>query len=72
MRDMEAITVARLLVNEFFCRFGLPDTLHTDQGRNFQSTLIKEICSLVGVHKTRTHLATSSLMVLSKDSTVRC
>ena len=54
MRDMEATTVARLLVNEFFCRFGLPDTLHTDQGRNFESSLIKEICSLLGIHKTRT------------------
>ena len=46
MRDMESTPPA--------CQFGLPDTLHTDQGRNFESTLIKEICSLVGVNKTHT------------------
>ncbi len=25
MRDMEATTVARILVDEFFCRYGMPD-----------------------------------------------
>ena len=54
MKDMEATTVAHLLVNEFICRFGLPDNLHTDQGRNFESVLIKEICSLLNIKKTRT------------------
>ena len=54
MRDMEATTVARLLVNEFFCQFGLPDFLHTDQGRNFESTLIKEVCALLNIKKTCT------------------
>lgn len=43
MKDMEAATIARLLVNEEICRFGLPDSVHTDQGRNFESTLIQEI-----------------------------
>ena len=31
-----------------------PDVLHTDQGRNFESALFKEVCLLLGVHKTRT------------------
>ena len=35
MPDSEATTVARLLVNEFICHFGVPEQLHTDQGRNF-------------------------------------
>ena len=34
--------------------FGVPDVLHTDQGRNFESTLLKETCLLLGVQKTRT------------------
>ena len=30
MPNMEAITVARIFVNEFICRFGVPEQLHTD------------------------------------------
>ena len=54
MKDMEAATIARLLVNEVICRFGVPDSVHTDQGRNFESTLLQEICQLLGIKKTRT------------------
>ena len=54
MPDSEATTVARLLVNEFICRFGVPEQLHTDQGRNFEYTLIKQICQLLGIRKTCT------------------
>ena len=28
--------------------------LHTDQGRNFESALLKAVCTLLGVSKTRT------------------
>ena len=54
MHDMEAQTVANLFVHHFVCRFGAPDYLHTDQGRNFESTLMAEICRLLGILKTRT------------------
>ena len=56
IKDMEAATVARCLVDEVirFCRLGVPDTIHTDQGKNFDSALIKEICELLGIKKTRT------------------
>ena len=46
---MEAATVARCLVDEVICRLGVPDTFHTDQGKNFDSALIKEICQLLGI-----------------------
>ena len=52
--DSEATTVAKILVNEFICRFGVPEQLHTDQGRNFESTLIKQIYQLLGIRKTST------------------
>ena len=52
--DMETATIARVLVNEFISRFGAPSHLHTDQGRSFESSLIKEICRLMGIVKTRT------------------
>ena len=54
MPDQEATTVANLLVREFICRFGIPSELHTDQGRQFESNLFKEICSLLDIEKTRT------------------
>ena len=54
MSNMEAHTVAELFVYNFVCRFGAPDYLHTDQGRNFESILLSEICKLLGVVKTRT------------------
>jgi len=43
-----------VLFNGFFARFGLPRQLHSDQGRNFESSLVKELCEITGVHKTRT------------------
>ena len=51
--NMEASIVAKVFVNEFVACFGAPVTLHTDQGRNFESALMKEICQLLGVTKTR-------------------
>ena len=38
---IEAKTVVERFVNQFVCRFGAPDNLHTDQGRNFESALRK-------------------------------
>ena len=52
--NQEAATVARVLVDGFFSRFGVPDELHSDQGRNFESALFKECCELLGIKKTRT------------------
>ena len=52
--NQEATTVARKLVDEFFCRFSPPEQLHSDQGRNFESEVISEVCKLLGVVKSRT------------------
>lgn len=52
--NQEAYTVATILVREFVCRFGTPLELHSDQGRNFESVVIKDMCKILGIHKTRT------------------
>lgn len=52
--NQEAVTVASKLVNEVFCRFGVPLEIHSDQGRNFESQVFQEICKVMGIHKTRT------------------
>ena len=54
IRNQEAATVAKKLVDEVFCRFSPPEQLHSDQGRQFESDLIQELCKLLQVRKTRT------------------
>lgn len=53
-RDQRAETVAQVLVTEWFYRFGVPGRVHSDQGRNFESLLIRQLCNLYGVEKSRT------------------
>lgn len=52
--NQEAETIARVLVDEFIVRFGVPDRIHTDQGRNFESHLFSKVCRILQVKKTRT------------------
>ena len=52
--DQEATTIAELLIKEVICRFGVPQQIHSDQGRNFESILFAEMCKLLGIKKTRT------------------
>jgi len=33
--NQEATTVTRVLVNEWISRYGAPDAIHSDQGKNF-------------------------------------
>ena len=54
MKRMDAVSIATVFVNEFVSRYGAPTSLHTDQGKNFDSSLFKQVCSLLGIRKTRT------------------
>ena len=51
LKRMDAATIASVFVSEFVSRFGAPETLHTDQGRNFESRLFKDVCQLLGIKK---------------------
>ena len=53
-KDQTALVVAKALRDHWFACYGVPVQLHSDQGRNFESELVRELCSLYGVHKTRT------------------
>ena len=52
--DQKAMTVARKLVYEIMVRYGALRELHRDQGTNFGSKVVLEVCRLFGIHKTRT------------------
>ena len=56
LRNQEARTASEMLTNEFFFRFCPPEQLHSDQGRQFESQLVVELCKLLGISKTRTTL----------------
>ncbi len=48
------MTVAGVLVKQFFTQFGVLGELHSDQGCEFESAVFQECCQLLGLRKTRT------------------
>ncbi|PIK58619.1 Retrovirus polyprotein [Apostichopus japonicus] len=53
-KDQTARTTARALLDNWILLFGAPVRLHSDQGRNFESNLIHELCHLYNIKKTKT------------------
>jgi transposase InsO family protein len=53
MPNMEAATVVRIIVEEVVARFGVPASIHSDQGRQYESELFSEMCRVLHI-KTRT------------------
>lgn len=53
-KDHKAETIAIALMEGFIGRFGIPHVIHTDQGRDFESKLFKELCKLLDIEKTHT------------------
>ena len=54
---MEAIrvsTVAIHLIDEVFMRYSVPEQLHSDQVRQFDSQLNREVCKMLHIKKTWT------------------
>ena len=52
--SQHAERIAEKLVHEFIAHYGTPLEIHSDQGRNFESVLFKEVLKLLEVTKTRT------------------
>ena len=50
-KTQTAQATARILWDNFICHYGFPEKFISDQGRNFESDLIKELCKIAGVKK---------------------
>lgn len=53
-KDQKATMVAKCLWEQFLVHYGFPEHLLSNQGRDFESQLIKELCTLGGITKVRT------------------
>lgn len=51
--NQRATTCARVLVKNWVCRYGVPDSKHSDQGRNFECQVFEEMWHLLEINKTR-------------------
>ena len=56
LADAPVPTVTTAHNEQIFCYFGLPEKIHSDLGKQFQSRLIVELCSLWRVDQTHTTL----------------
>lgn len=52
--NQSAKQVARQLWDRYFCIYGFPERIHSDQGANFESELIQELMQIAGVKRSRT------------------
>uniref|UniRef100_A0A3Q2EA21 Integrase catalytic domain-containing protein n=1 Tax=Cyprinodon variegatus TaxID=28743 RepID=A0A3Q2EA21_CYPVA len=52
--NQTAPSVARCLFEDYVLVHGVPEILHSDQGRQFEAEVIQILCQLLGIKKTRT------------------
>ena len=53
-KDQTAKTTASVLAREWFLKYGAPQRIHSDQGRQFESALVRELCNLYNISKSHT------------------
>ena len=54
LRSKEAEPIAKILVERVFSRFGIPLSILSDQWKEFDGRIMREVCRMFGVEKLRT------------------
>jgi len=54
MPDQKANRIVRILKDQIFTMVGPPEKLHSDQGQNFESCILSELCKAFKISKSRT------------------
>ena len=53
-KNQTARTTAKVLFDNFFAHYGFPAKLHSDKAQNLESRVIRHLCKVAGIKKTRT------------------
>ena len=53
MKDQTAQTVAKFIFEDYIAEHGIPEAIHTDQGRQFESRLMQDLCERLNIRKSR-------------------
>ena len=54
VRNTTSVTLANRVMDEYICRFGCFESLHSDQGANVDGAVFRVLCDLIYAAKTRT------------------
>ena len=54
MKNMETPTIVDILIQHVICQWGVPLFIHSDRGTQFESDLFQQLCSCLGITKTKT------------------
>ena len=49
LADTTAMSIADILINEIFCRYGTPNRIHSDQGANLTANLMQELYQILEI-----------------------
>ena len=66
LRNKEAETIAKVLVEQVFTRFGVPLSILSDQGKDVDGKVMQEVCRLFGIEKLRTSAYKKSTNIVER------
>jgi IS30 family transposase len=52
--NKEASTIANAIISQWICRFGIPDQIFSDGGKEFANKLLTNICTFLKIAKNKT------------------
>ena len=54
LKTQEATEIVRVLMDQVVCLFGIPKTIHSDQGKNLIGKVATEFYKGLGIHQSTT------------------